>query len=75
MDTIPLLFIFFNMVLRIKPSASHVRGKCSATEPQPQPLFIYLLCGAEDQTQWLTCEASALPLSHKPGPPFLFFIL
>ena len=34
MDTMPL---FIYVVLRIEPSASYVLGKCSTTEPQPQP--------------------------------------
>ena len=41
-----ILFIYFYVVLRIKPSASHVLGKCSTSEPQSQPykcIFIYIL--------------------------------
>ncbi|XP_048669262.1 apical endosomal glycoprotein [Marmota marmota marmota] len=32
-----LYFTHLYEVLRIEPSASHMPGKCSATEPQPQP--------------------------------------
>ncbi|MFY0304505.1 hypothetical protein V4Y02_23945, partial [Escherichia coli] len=48
---LPASFIFFfvvnglylyYVVLRIKPSASHMLGKRSTTEPQPQPhLFFF----------------------------------
>ncbi|KAM4799804.1 phosphatidylinositol-3-phosphate phosphatase MTMR1 isoform X3 [Urocitellus parryii] len=37
MDTI-LLFIYFYVVLRLEPSASHVLSKYSTTEPQLQPM-------------------------------------
>ncbi len=30
-------------MLRIKPKASHVLGKCCATEPQPQPFLFFIL--------------------------------
>lgn len=30
-----ILFIYLYMLLRIKPSALHMLGKCSTTEPQP----------------------------------------
>ncbi len=38
-----ILFIYFYVVLRIKPSALHVQGKHSATEPQPQPKTVEFL--------------------------------
>ena len=31
-----ILFIYFYVVLRIEPSVSHMPGKHSTTEPQPQ---------------------------------------
>ena len=31
------------MVLRIKPSASHLPGKHSTTEPHPQPFLFFIL--------------------------------
>ncbi|KAG3272680.1 hypothetical protein H1C71_030925, partial [Ictidomys tridecemlineatus] len=35
--------IYLYAMLRIKPSASHMLGKCSTTELQPQPLdFIFI---------------------------------
>ncbi len=39
MDTI-YLFIYFYVVLRIKPSASHVLDKCSITKLLLQPLAL-----------------------------------
>ncbi|VTJ67846.1 Hypothetical predicted protein [Marmota monax] len=43
LNTIMLIFylFYFYVVLRIKPSASHVLGKGSATEPQPQPTIMF----------------------------------
>ncbi|MFY0304435.1 hypothetical protein V4Y02_23570, partial [Escherichia coli] len=32
-----LYFIYLHVVLRIKPSAFHMLGKCSTTKPQPHP--------------------------------------
>ncbi|XP_058436310.1 ORM1-like protein 1 isoform X1 [Marmota monax] len=37
------LYLFFNVVLRIEPSAPCMQGKCSSTEPQPQPQELYLI--------------------------------
>ena len=31
-------------------------------------LFYLFICGAEDGTQCHTCQSSAPPLSHSPGP-------
>ena len=38
---IDLQFIYFYVVLRIKPSASRMPGKHSTTEQQPQPSVIF----------------------------------
>ena len=32
-----IVFIYLYVALRIEPNASQMLGKCSTTEPQPQP--------------------------------------
>ena len=38
-----LYFIYLYVVLRIEPSAPHMLGTCSTTEPQPQPRVVFFI--------------------------------
>ncbi len=70
MDTIPF-FIYFYVIMRVKPRDSHMPGERSIPEPQPQAyvFFKYLFlgwgCGSGGSVlAWHACGARLDPQHH-----------